>query len=323
MAMVFPDGSGLFQQDNSPHHTAHIDQEWFEEHDEEFKVLPWPPNSPDLNPIEHMWDVLDQQVQSMEAPPHKLQDLKDLLLMSWCQIPQDTFRGLVESMPRRVGTVLAAHGGPIAYYTGGHNVLAHQCIQTRGPFYAFSNVYISENNFEFCSFVDKIVVVSLVILDAIFVLCELLIDLSIIEADHHRIAPQVFHYLSLALLTFFMVELSGKIYAYRLEFFRHKFEVFDGIVVVVSFILDIVYISKEDAFDAMGLLILLRLWRVARIINGIIVSVKNRAHHKVQKVKEINEKLFHEVNGLKERNTKIDQENARLQALLKQHSIDY
>ncbi len=79
---------------------------------------------------------------------------------------------------------------------------------------------------------------------------------------------QVFHYLSLALLTFFMVELSGKIYAYRLEFLHHKFEVFDGIVVVVSFILDIVYISKEDAFDAMGLLILLRLWRVARIING-------------------------------------------------------
>lgn len=79
---------------------------------------------------------------------------------------------------------------------------------------------------------------------------------------------QVFHYLSLALLTFFMVELCGKIFAYRLEFLHHKFEVFDGIVVVVSFILDIVYITKEDAFDAMGLLILLRLWRVARIING-------------------------------------------------------
>ncbi|KAL0182096.1 hypothetical protein M9458_021471, partial [Cirrhinus mrigala] len=103
----------------------------------------------------------------------------------------------------------------------------------------------------------QIVVVCLVVLDAIFVLCELLIDLSIIQADHHRIAPQVFHYLSLALLTFFMVELCGKIYAYRLEFLHHKFEVFDGIVVVVSFILDIVYISKEDAFDAMGLLILL------------------------------------------------------------------
>ncbi|XP_043106828.1 voltage-gated hydrogen channel 1 [Puntigrus tetrazona] len=169
----------------------------------------------------------------------------------------------------------------------------------------------------------QIVVVCLVVLDAIFVLCELLIDLSIIQADHHRIAPQVFHYLSLALLTFFMVELSGKIYAYGLEFLHHKFEVFDGIVVVVSFILDIVYISKEDAFDAMGLLILLRLWRVARIINGIIVSVKNRAHHKVQKVKEINEKLVHQVNELQERNTKMDQEIARLCAILKQNGVEF
>ncbi|KTF83102.1 hypothetical protein cypCar_00019998 [Cyprinus carpio] len=169
----------------------------------------------------------------------------------------------------------------------------------------------------------QILVVCLVVLDAIFVLCELLIDLSIIQADHHGIAPQVFHYLSLALLTFFMVELSGKIYAYRLELLHHKFEVFDGIVVVVSFILDIVYISKEDAFDAMGLLILLRLWRVARIINGIIMSVKNRAHHKVQKIKEINENLVHQINELQERNTKMDQENAKLRVLLKQHGIEF
>ncbi|XP_065146461.1 voltage-gated hydrogen channel 1 [Paramisgurnus dabryanus] len=169
----------------------------------------------------------------------------------------------------------------------------------------------------------QIVVVCLVVLDAIFVLCELLIDLSIIEADHHKIAPQIFHYLSLSLLTFFMVELCGKIFAFRLEFFRHKFEVFDGIVVVVSFILDIVYVSNEDAFDAMGLLILLRLWRVARIINGIMVSVKNRAHHKVQKLKVINENLVLQINELKDQNTKIEQENTRLQTILKQHDIKY
>lgn len=81
-------------------------------------------------------------------------------------------------------------------------------------------------------------------------------------------SPQVFHYLSLALVTFFMVELMGKLFAYHLEFFQHKFEVFDGLVVIVSFVLDIVFIFHEDAFDGIGLLILLRLWRVARIING-------------------------------------------------------
>ncbi|KAK3520813.1 hypothetical protein QTP70_032379, partial [Hemibagrus guttatus] len=64
---------------NKPVYVSHIE------------VLTWPPNSPDLNPIEHLWDVLDKQVQSLEAPPHNIQDLKDLLLTWWCQIPQQTF----------------------------------------------------------------------------------------------------------------------------------------------------------------------------------------------------------------------------------------
>ncbi|KAK2823701.1 hypothetical protein Q7C36_020301 [Tachysurus vachellii] len=169
----------------------------------------------------------------------------------------------------------------------------------------------------------QIAVVILVILDALFVLCELLLDLSIIEADEHHIAPQVFHYLSLALLTFFMVELGFKLYAFQLEFFHHKFEVFDGIVVIVSFILDIVYISKENAFDGMGLLILLRLWRVARIINGILLSVKSQADHKVHKLKEENDRLLHQISELQEHKTAMEQEVKVLRAILTKHSIQY
>lgn len=45
---------------------------------------------------------------------------------------------------------------------------------------------------------------------------------------------QVFHYLSLSILTIFLVEVGFKIFVYRREFFHHKFEVLDGIVVVVS-----------------------------------------------------------------------------------------
>ncbi|KAK3554948.1 hypothetical protein QTP86_001871 [Hemibagrus guttatus] len=104
---VFPDACGLFQQDNAPCHKAKMVQEWFDEHDNEFEVLTWPPNSPDLYPIEHLWDVLDKQVRSMEA--------QDLLLTSWCQIPQHTFRDLVESMPRWISAVLTAKGGPTQY----------------------------------------------------------------------------------------------------------------------------------------------------------------------------------------------------------------
>ncbi|XP_010879662.1 voltage-gated hydrogen channel 1 [Esox lucius] len=169
----------------------------------------------------------------------------------------------------------------------------------------------------------QIAVVCLVILDAIFVLAELLIDLSIIKLEHGHVAPQVFHYLSLALLTFFMMELAGKLFAFRLEFFHHKFEVFDGLVVIVSFILDVVYIASEDAFDGMGLLILLRLWRVARIVNGILLSVKARADHQVHKLKESNDQLVQQVNDLQEQKSKTEEENRKLRAILQQHAIEF
>lgn len=60
--------------DNAPWHKAKVAQEWLEEHNNEFEVINWPPNSE-----EHLWDVLNKRVPSIEAPPHNLQDLKDAL----------------------------------------------------------------------------------------------------------------------------------------------------------------------------------------------------------------------------------------------------
>lgn len=59
-----------------------------------FKVLTWPPSSPDLYPTEHWWEALDKQV----CGGSKLQVLKNLLVISWCEIQKHTFRGLVESI---------------------------------------------------------------------------------------------------------------------------------------------------------------------------------------------------------------------------------
>lgn len=50
-----------------------------DEYNNKFEGLTWSPNSIDLNPIEHLCDVLDKHVESMESPPRNLhvQDLKD------------------------------------------------------------------------------------------------------------------------------------------------------------------------------------------------------------------------------------------------------
>lgn len=46
----------------------------------------------------------------MDAKPVKLQDFKGILVKSWCQVQKETFRGLAESIPRRLRAVLAAEG---------------------------------------------------------------------------------------------------------------------------------------------------------------------------------------------------------------------
>ena len=67
--------------------------------------------SPDLNPIEHLWDDLDRRVRSLQPAPQALQELQQALEQEWGRIPLDRIRRLIESMPRRVRAVLQANGG--------------------------------------------------------------------------------------------------------------------------------------------------------------------------------------------------------------------
>ncbi len=75
MAVVFPDGSGLFQKNNALCHTVKIVQElvwgtWQRVQDVAL-AFKFPK---DLNMIEHLWDMPDQQIWSKYVPPRKFQD---------------------------------------------------------------------------------------------------------------------------------------------------------------------------------------------------------------------------------------------------------
>ncbi|GBO33815.1 hypothetical protein AVEN_224183-1 [Araneus ventricosus] len=83
MAFVFPTGNGIFQQDNAPCHKAWIVLEWFEDHTDEFYLMSWPPNSLDLNLMEHIWDVMEWLLRAQTPPCPNIPTLRDRCLDIW------------------------------------------------------------------------------------------------------------------------------------------------------------------------------------------------------------------------------------------------
>ncbi len=97
-----PSSDDYFQQDNAPCHKDQIISDWFLEHHNEFTLLKWPPQSPDLNPIEHLWDVVEREILIMDVQTTNLQQLRDAIMTIWTNISEQCFQHLVESMPRRI-----------------------------------------------------------------------------------------------------------------------------------------------------------------------------------------------------------------------------
>ena len=61
------------------------------EHDSEFSLLEWPGQSPDLNPIEHLWEEMEQAVRSKNVSLSNLQQLHDAIASAWTNIPVERF----------------------------------------------------------------------------------------------------------------------------------------------------------------------------------------------------------------------------------------
>lgn len=102
-----------FQQDNARPHVAQNVLESLATH--AIPVLPWPARSPDLSPIEHVWDMIGRRLTRLPQPPATEDDLWRGIQAAWADIPQATIQTLIRSMPRRIEAVLRARGGYTRY----------------------------------------------------------------------------------------------------------------------------------------------------------------------------------------------------------------
>lgn len=103
----------IFQQDNDPKHTSKLCKEFLEVQYRRRKlyIMSWPPQSPDLNPIELLWDHLDREVR--KTCPTSQRDLWEKLQATWVEIGGQTLRKLLHRMPKLCAAVIKNKGGHI------------------------------------------------------------------------------------------------------------------------------------------------------------------------------------------------------------------
>ncbi len=108
---LYGDADFIFQQDLAPAHSAKATSIWFKDHG--IPVLNWPANSPDLNPIENLWGIVKRKMRY--ARPNNAEELKATIRETWALITPEQCHRLINSMPRRIATVIQAKGAPTKY----------------------------------------------------------------------------------------------------------------------------------------------------------------------------------------------------------------
>lgn len=107
----YPDS--VFQQDGAPCHTSSYSTWWMSTHG--IRVLDWVAQSPDLNPIENLWNHLDRQVRKRKPLPQTKQELITAIQEEWRNISLEMLQNLITNLPHRTDAVIKAKGGNTKY----------------------------------------------------------------------------------------------------------------------------------------------------------------------------------------------------------------
>ncbi|KFM75536.1 Transposable element Tc3 transposase, partial [Stegodyphus mimosarum] len=113
---LFRDAVGsdfIFMDDNAPCNRAVLVDDFLET--ENIQRMSWPANSPDLNPIEHVWDMLGRQIAALSHPPSSVTELRRTLQEAWNRLSPQLIQHLIASLVNRCAACLAVRGDHTPY----------------------------------------------------------------------------------------------------------------------------------------------------------------------------------------------------------------
>ncbi|GFW83604.1 transposable element Tcb1 transposase [Trichonephila clavipes] len=103
----------VFQQDNARPHVAKTVKSYIDS--QQVQLLSWPAYSPDMSPIEHVWDIVGGRLARDLRPVVSTDELWWCIQTIWNTLPQADIQNFFNAMPRRVAALIAARGGHTKY----------------------------------------------------------------------------------------------------------------------------------------------------------------------------------------------------------------
>jgi transposase len=98
----------LFMQDNAPCHTSRDTKKWLKIN--KINVLDWPAQSPDMNPIENVWDIIDRRIRKRAEQPSNVEELWNFIQEEWYSLDKQIIKNLYLSMTTRIHELKVAKG---------------------------------------------------------------------------------------------------------------------------------------------------------------------------------------------------------------------
>ncbi|XP_041374999.1 uncharacterized protein LOC121387839 isoform X2 [Gigantopelta aegis] len=134
-----------------------------------------------------------------------------------------------------------------------------------------------------------------------------------------------FHYASVSILAVLVVETALKIICAGKHFFHSRMQVFDAVVITVSFTIDLVFIKGLMGMEATNFMIVLAFllpWRVIRVVNSLIVAVIDKERFQMKLLYKQKKKVDKHYADSQEKNSLLQKEIDALRALCKERGIE-